>query len=113
MDENRKIIIRHVIRSGDTGTSDESAVRVTPASRWAAYLLFIPVLAVMAILGVFFFTAFLALFAVTAAAISLRLWWLRRKLRQTVEVQEGEYSVIEDVEILEEHSDDPHAGPDR
>ena len=68
-------------------------------------------LIVMAILGIFFFTAFLALFAVAAAGLGFRLWWLRRKLSQeakaseeaeTAEKTAGDHSIIEDAEIIEE-----------
>ena len=58
----------------------------------------------MAVLGIFFFTAFLALFVVAAAALGFRLWWLRRKMRQSAEASEGEYLVIEDAEIIEERT---------
>jgi hypothetical protein len=82
------------------------------AGRWALYLVLIPVFILLAILGIFFFTAFFALFAVAAAGLALRLWWLRRKLRESLEghvsergVSEGEYVVIEDAEIIEESND--------
>ncbi|WP_151898846.1 hypothetical protein [Nitrosospira lacus] len=108
MDEDRKIVIRRISRNEKTGMPEEEIVHVSPGSRWAAYLLFIPVLIVMAVLGIFFFTAFLALFAIAAAGISFRLWWLRRKLRKAREAEEGEYVVIEDAEIIEERTDEPH-----
>lgn len=92
-------------------------MRVAPvgwAGRWALYLVLIPVFILLAILGVFFFTAFFALFAVAAAGLALRLWWLRRKLRESLEgregrvsekgISEGDYVVIEDAEIVEESS---------
>lgn len=107
MDDDRKIVIRRIIQNEKTGMPEEEIVHVSPGSRWAAYLLLIPVLIVMAVLGVFFFTAFLALFAVAAAGISFRLWWLRRKLRKAREAEEGEYVVIEDAEIVEERTDKP------
>jgi hypothetical protein len=84
------------------------------AGRWALYLVLIPVFILLAILGIFFFTAFFALFAVAAAGLALRLWWLRRKLRESLErqvparetrISEGEYDTIEDVEIIEETKD--------
>ncbi len=108
MDEDRKIIIRRIIRNEKTGIPEEEIVHVSPGSRWASHLLLIPVLIVMAVLGIFFFTAFLALFAIAAAAISFRLWWLRRKLRKAMKAEEGEYVVIEDAEIVEERTDKPH-----
>lgn len=72
---------------------------------WLFYLLLVPIFIVMAILGIFFFTAFLALFAVAAVSLGFRLWWLRRKLRKSMEAAGGQYSVIEDAEIVEERTD--------
>ena len=79
-----------------------------PAARWLTYLLLVPLLIVMAVLGIFFFTAFLALFAVVAAGFGLRLWWLRRKLRESMQTAEAEYDVIEDAEIVEEIKNKPN-----
>lgn len=108
MDEDRKIVIRRITRNEKTGIPEEEIVHVSPGGRWATYLLLIPVFIVMVVLGVFFFTAFLALFAIAAVGISFRLWWLRRKLRKSMEAEEGEYVVIEDAEIVEERNDKPH-----
>jgi hypothetical protein len=114
MEEKGRIIIRRISRNEQTGVPEEEIVRVAPvgwAGRWALYVVLIPVFILLAILGIFFFTAFFALFAVAAAGLALRLWWLRRKLRESVEgrvpstergVSEGEYVVIEDAEIIEE-----------
>jgi len=77
-----------------------------PASRWLIYLLLVPAFIVMTILGIFFFTAFLALFMVAAATLGLRLWWVRRGLRDSASASgrgEGDL-VIEDGEIGEEKS---------
>jgi hypothetical protein len=79
-------------------------IRPGRAGRWLVYLLLIPAFMIMAVLGVFFFSAFLALFAGAAAVLGFRLWWLRRKMRQSTEASEGEYLVIEDAEIVEERS---------
>lgn len=102
MDENRKITIRRITRNKETGLPEEEIVQVSPAGRWATYLFLIPVFIIMAVIGIFFFTAFLALFAVVAIGLAFRLWWLRRKLYKTMEAEAGEYSVIEDAEIVEE-----------
>ncbi|MBN9126802.1 MAG: hypothetical protein J0I90_04340, partial [Nitrosospira sp.] len=117
MDEKNRIIIRRISRNEQTGIPEEEIMRVAPvgwAGRWALYLVLIPVFILLAILGVFFFTAFFALFAVAAAGLALRLWWLRRKLRESLEgregrvsekgISEGDYVVIEDAEIVEESS---------
>jgi hypothetical protein len=108
MDENNRIIIRRVTRNRRTGAPEEEILfgsgRPGAGGRWLGYLFLVPVFIVMAVLGIFFFTAFLALFAVAAAGLGLRLWWLRRKLRKSAEEEEGEYAVIEDAEIVEERT---------
>src|SRR5215216_4178246 len=84
---DNRIIVRRVIRNRATGAMEEEIFKASqpgPAARWLTYLLLVPVLIVMAVLGIFFFTAFLALFAVVAAGFGLRLWWLRRKLRESM-----------------------------
>jgi len=105
MDEKGKIIIRRISRNRETGIPEEELVRVSTAGRWLVYLAFVPLFIVMAVLGVFFFTAFLALFAIAAIGFGFRLWWLRRKLRQAMEAEEGEYVVIEDAEIVDEKTE--------
>jgi len=106
VDDNNKIVIKRIARDEKTGSAEETVhvFRPSPASRWLAYLLLIPAFIIMAVLGIFFFTAFLALFVVAAAALGFRLWWLRRKMRQSAEASEGEYLVIEDAEIIEERA---------
>lgn len=106
MDENRKIIIRRISRNKETGAPEEEFVHASSAGRWATYLVLVPLFIIMAVLGIFFFTAFLALFAIAAIGLTLRLWWLRRKLRKSAEAEEGEYAVIEDAEIIEEQTRD-------
>ncbi|MDN5753884.1 MAG: hypothetical protein L0H15_11525 [Nitrosospira sp.] len=106
-DENRKIIIRRISRNKETGIPEEEIVHVSPAGRWMSWLVLVPLFIIMAVLGIFFFTAFLALFAIAAIGLTFRLWWLRRKLRRSAEAEQGEYVVIEDAEIVEEKTDKP------
>lgn len=69
---------------------------------WRSYLLLAPLLVASVVLGVFFFTLFMALFAVAALVFGARLWWLRRKLRKAAAagaagqpaVLDGEYTVV-------------------
>jgi hypothetical protein len=105
-DDNNKIVIKRITRNEKTGSAEETVhfIRPSRAGRWLVYLLLIPAFMIMAVLGVFFFSAFLALFAVAAAAFGFRVWWLRRKMRQSADASEGEYLVIEDAEIVEERS---------
>jgi hypothetical protein len=105
-----RIIVRRVIRNKETAAMEEEIFKASqpgPAARWLTYLLLVPVLIVMAVLGIFFFTAFLALFAVVAAGFGLRLWWLRRKLRESMQTAEADYDVIEDAEIIEQTKNRP------
>lgn len=105
MDDNRKIIIRHISRDANTGAAEERTVHISRVRRWLLYLLLVPGIVILAALGMFFFAVFLGLFAIAAAGFWLRLWWLRRKLQQSVAAAEGEYQVIEDAEIIEMRSD--------
>jgi hypothetical protein len=106
-----RIIIRRVTRNEETGATEEQifrAPRPGPAARWLTYLLLVPVLIIMVVLGIFFFTAFLALFAVAAIGFGFRLWWLRRKLRESMQTSEAEYHIVEDAEIVEETKSKPN-----
>jgi Flp pilus assembly protein TadB len=118
MDENDRIIIKRISRHGNTGGPEDETVHIfragggSPGKRWLTYLLLAPFLIIMVVLGIFFFTAFLALFAVAAVGFGLRLWWLRHKLRKTMDaeetqmdVEEAEYVVIEDAELIEESTE--------
>lgn len=105
MDDDRKIIIRHISRHGETGAAEERTVRISPVLRWLLYLVLVPGIIILAALGMFFFAILLGLFVVAAAVFWLRLWWLRRKLQQSMAAAEGEYQVIEDAEIIETTTD--------
>ncbi len=104
-DEHRKIIITRI------SSSEHERIPVKPINRWLVIALLIPVVALMAVLGVVFFAAFLALFAIAAVGFSIRLWWLRRKFQNSTQGtdQEAERQtdddqtvIIEDAEIVEE-----------
>ena len=118
-DENRKIIIRKISSYEQQGTDSPGAPPPSPINRWVALIIMIPVLALLAVLGVFFFTIFVALFSLIAIIIGLRIWWLRRKFRRHMQEtgatpddrQQGynaptdQYSRadrVEDAEIIEE-----------
>jgi hypothetical protein len=71
--------------------------RTWMATGWRALLLLLPAGLVVA-LALFFFAIFAAIFAVGAAAIGARFWWLRRKLAKSggaTTAIEGDYLVIE------------------
>ncbi len=105
MDDNGKIIIRHISRHANTGAAEEQIVHISPVRRWMFYLALIPGIIILAVLGMFFFAVFLGLFAIVAAGFWFRLWWLRRKLHQSMAAAEGEYQIIEDAEIIETTTD--------
>ncbi len=65
----------------------------------ASPLWLIPVAALVIVLASFLFAVLLVLFLGVAAAVGLRLWWLRRKLRRSggaSRVIEGDYLIIEE-----------------
>lgn len=75
---------------------------------WLIYLWLLPLVIGVALIGIFFFVALMALFSMVVLAIAMRFWWLRRKLQRrqgahhvkkerhsdTSTALEGEYKVI-------------------
>ena len=114
-DEQRRIIIKRISSYDQQGPNSQDRVPVSPINRWVALAIMIPILALMAVLGVFFFTIFIALFSVLAIIFGVRIWWLRRKFQRTMQqtgtedsgqsaqaAQSSESVVVEDAEIIEE-----------
>ncbi len=111
-DEQRRIIIRRISGYEQTGPDSQERVPVSPINRWVALAIMIPVLALMAVLGVFFFTIFVALFSIIAVVIGVRIWWLRKKFNRAMQqanteqsgqaAQSSESIIVEDAEIIEE-----------
>ncbi|SEN09448.1 hypothetical protein [Nitrosomonas marina] len=115
-DEQRRIIIRRISSYEQQGEDARGRAPVPPINRWVALALLIPVLALLAVLGVFFFTIFVALFSIIAVVIGVRIWWLRKKYRRSAHQQtnasQAEWSsdseqstksgIVEDAEIIEE-----------
>lgn len=104
-EEQRKIIISRI------SSSEHERIPSSPVNRWVIIALLIPVVALMAVLGVVFFAAFLALFAIAAVGFSIRIWWLRRKFQNSAQQPEQQTDqqtnedhtvIIEDAEIIEE-----------
>ncbi len=117
-DEHRRIIIRKISSYEQQG-NDPQGNSPSPVNRWVALMIMIPVLALLAVLGVFFFTIFVALFSLIAIIFAIRIWWLRRKFRQRMQESgvtpdDRQYSHtapsdqgnrrdnVEDAEIIEE-----------
>lgn len=112
-DEQRKIIIKRISSYQQTDGDSQGRIPTSPINRWVALAIMIPILALMAVLGVFFFTIFVALFSIIAVIVGVRIWWLRRKFQRTMEQAETEPSdqysaqgaqsgIVEDAEIVEE-----------
>lgn len=115
-DEQRRIIIRRISSYDQGDGNSQDRVPVSPINRWVAIAIMIPVLALMAVLGVFFFTIFVALFSIIAVIFGVRIWWLRRKFQRAMQreeetvqsrqsAQDAESSdsvIVEDAEIIEE-----------
>lgn len=106
MNEDWKIIVKKASEFKEKESQEGmSALLVT--KRWMTYLALIPILILLVILGIFFFAAFLALFAIAAVGFGIRFWWLKRELAKSAtsknsvstveeETVEGEYIVIDD-----------------
>jgi len=104
-DEHRRIIIKRIYgydQQGDAAQGHASP----PINRWVVLAMMIPVLALMAVLGIFFFTIFVALFSIIAVIIGARIWWFRKKAKQytqqTQTTQADRSTAVEDAEIIEE-----------
>ena len=115
MDDDRKMTTRSFVYYGSAGPrdSDGQGAAPVPERHWIRKLILLPVFVVAGVLGMFFFTAFLVLFTLLVAGFGVRLWWLRRQLRESmaasgplyreetmepdpenIEVVEGEYRVL-------------------
>ena len=113
MNEDWKIIVKKASGFKEKKYQEEMNASLT-TKRWMTYLVLIPILILLAILGIFFFAAFLALFAIAAVGFGIRFWWLKRELSKSVgsesplstvekETVEGEYDVVdEDDQAAEE-----------
>ncbi len=114
-DEQRRIIIKRIASYDQDGGSSPGRTPTPPVNRWVALFLLIPVLALMAVLGVFFFTIFVALFSIIAIVFGIRIWWLRKKFQRSMRHPNNEQAgqsgqtahsaesvIVEDAEIIEE-----------
>jgi hypothetical protein len=62
-------------------TPSQEVVRSFRLNPWLTYLIAIPLIVAITLLAIFFFAAFLGLFAAVLALAALRIWWLRGKQR--------------------------------
>jgi len=112
MSEDWKKIVKKVPRYEENNAQEGKSVP-PDTRRWVSYLILIPILIVMMILGVFFFAAFLALFTIAAIGFGFRFWWVRRELIksmnsdntvgtvETADTVEGEYVVVNEDQATE------------
>jgi len=109
-DEEKKIIISRFSEYHQNESGEFQRVPVSPVNRWITYAILIPVVALMAMVGVFFFAAFLALLAVAVVVVGIRFWWLRRKFANAMQqssdlnrqTEADKAVIIEDAQIIEE-----------
>lgn len=109
-DEQKKIIVSRISGYRQNESGEFKRVPISPINRWIALAILIPVVTLMAMLGVFFFAAFLALLAVAAVVIGIRFWWLRRKFENEArqfrnsdrQTETDQTIIIEDAQIIEE-----------
>jgi|CXWL01.1.fsa_nt_gi cytochrome c biogenesis protein ResB len=110
-DEERKIIISKVSEYRQNESGEYHRVPpISPVNRWITIAILIPVVALMAVLGVFFFAAFLALLVVAVVVVGIRFWWLRRKFENATQqpndinrqAEANQTVIIEDAQIIEE-----------
>ena len=82
-------------------------VHLITARGWTRYLILVPAFVAAALVTMFFFAAFLALFTLGAAGLGLWVWWLRRRLRKTISHQalKGEYVLIRETKLVEKNTD--------
>lgn len=105
MNEDWKIIVKKA--SGFKEKNSQEGMNASLITkRWMTYLVLIPILILLAILGILFFAAFLALFSIAVVGFGIRFWLLKRKLAKLVgsgspvstvekETVEGEYVVVD------------------
>ncbi len=109
-DEERKIIISQVSEYRQNESGEFHRVPISPVNRWITIAILIPVVALMVVLSVFFFAAFLALLAVAVVVVGIRFWWLRRKIENAMQqpddidrkAKSDQTIIIEDAQIIEE-----------
>jgi hypothetical protein len=105
MNEDWKIIVKEASGFKEKNSQEGMNASLT-TKRWMTYLVLIPILILLAILGIFFFAAFLAIFTIAAVGFGIRFWWLKRELAKSVgsespvstvekETVEGEYIVVD------------------
>jgi len=105
MNEDWKIIVKKASGFKEKNSQEGMNASLT-TKRWMTYLVLIPVLILLAILGIFFFVAFLALFSIAAVGFGIRFWLLKHKLAKSAgsespvstvekETVEGEYVVVD------------------
>ena len=105
MNEDWKILVKKASGYREKDSQERMNASLT-TKRWMTYLILVPILILLGILGVFFFAAFLAIFTIAAVGFGIRFWWLKRELAKSIssespintvekETVEGEYVVVD------------------
>jgi membrane protein implicated in regulation of membrane protease activity len=77
-------------------------VRLFRLNRWLTYLIIIPVIAAVTLLAIFFFAAFLGLFAAVLVVVAVCVWWKRWKLRRaSTRGLQRESAAIKEIRCIE------------
>jgi hypothetical protein len=107
--ELSKSMFLSTTRMPKNGTTIWSAefVRAFRVNRWLVYLVLVPAIAATTLSAIFFFAVLAGLIAAMAAAIALRVWWLRWKVRhaRSVENLKDRHVVITEARIVGREAD--------
>ena len=76
----RSILFSTTRTPANRATRKLQFVRLFRLNRWLTFLIVVPVIVAITLLALFFFAAFLGLFAAVLAVAALRVWWLRREM---------------------------------
>ena len=100
---NGKLIVRWPEKYPDATDLHEESVHVFPFSRWLSHLILVLVSLAAIVLTALFFSAFLALFLITAFFSTIWIWLFCRKLRKSAgpDCLDGENFLIEETRMFE------------
>ncbi|UJP05330.1 MAG: hypothetical protein LZF61_10950 [Nitrosomonas sp.] len=109
-DNERKVIIYKISEHRHDESGEFRHTPASPLNRWLSYAIMIPIVAVLVLIGIFFFAAFLALAAVIVAVLAARFWWMRKKIERAMQQPDDidrqtapdQTVIIEDAQVIEE-----------
>lgn len=98
---------RYTLKS-DQGSEafSQKTVRTFPISQWKIYLILAPVFFAAAFLSILFFSILLPLILGIGLSLGVWVWWVRRKLRNTLQSEDlhSDYTVINETRIVDADS---------